>query len=146
MGMAELHGYKLKWHKRSSDGSGKCDVVETDSAGAVVFGVLFRIAAAEKPALDRAEGVGRGYDEKLATVIWNGESRNSTTYSAAARDESLRPYTWYRALVVAGAREHCLPAGYVARLEDAEAIEDPNRERHARHMAMVSNRQGEAER
>lgn len=144
LGMATLDGHELRWHKRSRDESGKCDVVESATAGAVVFGVLFQIAVAEKPALDRAEGVGSGYEEKTATVTCNGESHNASIYFATDIEDSLQPYSWYKALVVAGAKEHCLPAAYVAQLEAAEAVKDPDAGRHASNMAMVNDSPGTA--
>jgi gamma-glutamylcyclotransferase len=139
VGIATLVGHELRWHKRSRDESGKCDVVETALAGAVVLGVLFRIALAEKPALDSAEGLGNGYEEKTVTVTCNGEAHNAFAYFATDIDDSLRPYTWYKALVVTGAKEHGLPAGYVARLELVEAQGDPDHMRHAKNMATVND-------
>ena len=50
----------------------------------------------------------------------------------------LKPYTWYKTLVVAGAREHCLPVAYVAQLEAAESFDDSNGNRHARNMVMAN--------
>jgi hypothetical protein len=41
----------------------------TGSAGDRVEGVLFRIKRTEKPDLDRAEGLGRGYDETSVDVV-----------------------------------------------------------------------------
>ena len=145
IGIATLEGHELRWHKRSRDESGKCNVVESAAAGAVVFGVLFQIAVAEKPALDRAEGVGSGYEEKSATVTCNGESHNASIYFATDIEDSLQPYTWYKALVVAGAKEHCLPAAYVAQLEAAEAVKDPNAGRHTSNMVMANDAPGMAQ-
>ena len=31
IGIAELRGHELRWHKRSKDGSGKCDIVAVDT-------------------------------------------------------------------------------------------------------------------
>jgi gamma-glutamylcyclotransferase (GGCT)/AIG2-like uncharacterized protein YtfP len=145
LGMGTLEGHELLWHKRSADGSVKCDVVETPTAGAVVFGVLFRIAKAEERALDKAEGVGRGYERGTVTVTCDGESHSASIYFATDIDDSLRPYTWYKALVVAGAKEHGLPAAYVAHLEAVAAVMDPDAGRHKSNMAMVNNSPGTAQ-
>ena len=55
------------------------------------------------------------------------------TYVAdqSAVDEAVRAYSWYKELVVKGAREHPLPDEYIAQLEsvDAEADHDAERER-----------------
>jgi AIG2 family protein len=133
LGMAELHGHELRWHKRSRDGSGKCDVVQTNDASAVVYGVLYEISVGEKLALDKAEGLGNGYEAKNAEVAFNDAPRMASIYHATDIDPSLKPYTWYKAFVVAGAKEHNLPGKYIERLVATEAIEDPDRERHSRN-------------
>lgn len=136
-GIAELHGYELRWHKKSRDGSGKCEIVQTDEHGASVFGVLFEIARSDKTALDRAEGLGAGYDEAQVQVLFDTDKYTATAYVATTTDPKLKPYTWYRALVVAGAEEHGLPADYVARLKAAPADHDQDRARHDRMMALI---------
>lgn len=52
-------------------------------------------------------------------------------------DDSLQPYTWYKALVVAGAREHRLSEDYVSDLERVDAFVDPDRERERRERALL---------
>jgi hypothetical protein len=55
------------------------------------------------------------------------------TYTAEAShiDTTLRPYSWYKRFVVDGAREHALPAGYIAQIDAVPAEEDRNRSRDA---------------
>ena len=60
MGIAILDGYRLVFHKKSVDGSAKCDLVLDDASKA--YGVLFQMKEEELPFLDRAEGVGFGYE------------------------------------------------------------------------------------
>jgi len=138
IGIAELPGHELRWHKRSSDGSGKCDVVASADPDASVFGVLYEIALREKAALDRAEGLGAGYEEIEIEVRCGGSPVVAKAYLATDTDSALRPYTWYRALVVAGAKEHGLPAHYVERLESVPANEDENQARHDERMALIA--------
>ena len=133
LGVAELHGYELQWHKRSQDGSGKCDVVKANTPSAIVYGVLYEMPMSEKPALDAAEGLGKGYDEKNAEVSFKGATRTISVYYATDIDPTLKPYTWYKAFVVAGAKEHEIPATYIERLVATDAMEDPNPERHNRN-------------
>ena len=108
-----------RWHKRGRDGSGKCDIVfagaDSDDA---VWGVLFRIADRERAALDRAEGLGIGYIETIVPVVTAAGSCHAVTYQAKAgqTDAALRPFAWYKAHVLRGAREHGLPADCVAAL------------------------------
>ncbi len=135
IGVAELPGHELRWHKRSRDGSGKCDIVASDAAS--VFGVLYEIANDEKPDLDRAEGLGAGYEEIEIEVLCGGESLKVKAYRATDTDPARRPYTWYRALVLAGAKEHGLPAPYIAGLESVPADQDPDRARHDKRMGLI---------
>ena len=138
IGIAELPGHELRWHKRSSDGSGKCDIVSCEAADVSVFGVIYEIAAHEKRALDRAEGLGAGYEEIDIEVHCDGERVAAKAYRATDTDPALRPYSWYRALVIAGAKEHGLPASYIAGLESVLTDEDTNRTRHDERMALIA--------
>ena len=140
LGVAELHGHELKWHKRSKDGSGKCDVVLSKDEKRIVYGVLFEIAESEKRELDKAEGLGNGYEEKQAPVVFEGKSRAVTLYSATNTDSSLKPYTWYKAFVVAGAKEHKLPSEYRRKLEAVEATQDPDSKRHERNTQLLKGK------
>lgn len=138
LGVATLSGHQLRWHKLSKkDGSGKCDVVAA-TPEAEVYGVLFAIALAEKPKLDAAEGLGAGYAERHVVVVHRGRPVTATMYYATNINAALKPYSWYRELVVAGAREHGLPEAYVAALEGVPVIQDADGKRHAENMALVT--------
>jgi hypothetical protein len=142
--MAELRGYDLQWHKRSTDGSGKCDVAQSNDESIKVYGVLYEIPVEEKPALDRAEGLGSGYEEKAVEVAFRGAPRSASVYYAIDIDTSLKPYTWYKKLVVAGAKEHALPVSYIDRLMATDAVVDPDRGRHNRNWPLlITNRAGQ---
>jgi hypothetical protein len=127
---AKLPGYKLCFHKRSKDGSSKCDAFETGSDNHVVWGVVFNIPSSEKKALDKAEGLGAGYNEKTVDLITrSGDHINAITYYAdkTAIAEGLSPYSWYKDLVLRGAVEHDLPPHYIASFIDAvTATIDPD--------------------
>lgn len=141
IGVAVLKRHRLCWHKVSKkDGSGKCDAATTDAEGEVVHGVLYEIARAEKLKLDKAEGLGAGYDEKEVIVECQGLPVRARMYYATNTDPSLKPWSWYKAHVVAGAREHGLPAAYLAVIEGVEAAQDPDAKRHAEQMALIPNR------
>lgn len=112
VGVAILKDHSLKFRKRSVDGSGKCDIVAAPPKH-VVYGVVFRMNASEKNALDTAEGFGKGYDRKSVRVaLTNGSECECVSYYATTTDESLTPYDWYLALVSAGAEQHGLPSEY----------------------------------
>ena len=73
IGIGQLVGHALRWDKRSwQDGSGKCDAEATSRSDDVVWGVLFEVEPEDKPALDKAEGVGAGYLEETVNVLTEG--------------------------------------------------------------------------
>ena len=137
VGTATLHGHVLHWHKAGRDGSGKCDIVPTASPGCLVHGVLYELARDEKYLLDAAEGLGQGYDEEEVSVETAFGPALAWTYRATATDPRLLPFTWYRALVVAGAREHGLPADYIQALAAVRAREDSDAARASLHWALA---------
>jgi len=136
MGVATLHGHRLAFHKPGSrDGSAKCDIVEDFSA--TVFGVLYTVEVVDKVALDRIEGLGRGYAEKrVELVLRSGERVWGSTYVATLVDTTLRPFGWYKRHVLEGAREAGLPAAYIAAIEAVAAAEDPDAAREAGELAI----------
>ncbi|KWK20732.1 hypothetical protein WT77_23160 [Burkholderia stagnalis] len=138
LGVAILLGHQLRWHKASKDGSGKCDVVAT-AAEDSVYGVLYELALTEKASLDRAEGLGSGYSERQVEVIFHGRKMLVSLYYATAINSTLKPYYWYKELVIAGARQHGLPPEYIHMLESEEAIEDTNLARHAENVALLKS-------
>jgi gamma-glutamylcyclotransferase len=137
VGAAVLAGHALRWHKVGQDGSGKCDVVAL--SGSEVHGVLYDIPIGEKPRLDAAEGLGHGYEERGVVVRVAEADRACTLYQATHVDAALPPYSWYKALVLAGARQHALPANYVAMLEAVTAVQDGDAARHEKHMALAAD-------
>lgn len=141
LGVAELKHHSLRFHKRGGDGSGKCNVVHTGAATDSVIGVVYQMAAAERHLLDRAEGLGNGYELAENTVSSDDISEHEVFYyqaPVAHTDESLLPFTWYKQLVVEGARIHALPAHYVNLLETIRAHNDPDAARSALHLDILT--------
>ena len=137
IGPGVLAGHRLAFHKVSKDGSAKCDLVESGSSR--VQGVLFEIDESDKPKLDRVEGLGDGYDQKTVDVLLQSAvSKSAFTYFATDVDAGLKPYSWYKRHLLEGAREARLPPAYIEMLEQVGAIEDPDREREARELAIYS--------
>ncbi len=139
LGRASLLGYELRWHKRGADQSGKCSVVPSGSVAAVVHGALFAIPKAEKHLLDRVEGLGNGYGEITVRVESSRGATSAQTYVAASThiDDSLRPYAWYRDLVVSGAEFPDLPADYVESLRLVVAQQDRDASRAKRNWVFL---------
>lgn len=126
--IGQLLGHALRWDKRSErDGSGKCDAEATSLKDDVVWGVLFELDPEDKPALDKAEGAGDGYLEKSVNILTEDGLVTAVTYCATDKEPTLRPYHWYKALVIAGAREHGLPPSYRSRLELVVTVSDTGR-------------------
>jgi hypothetical protein len=97
---------------------------------------VYEISNADKQRLDAIEGVGRGYADSVVDIPGFSDCR---TYRAEAEfvDDSLRPYEWYRDLVLVGCRSHGFPEAYVARVEAIASIEDPDAERRERHRQLL---------
>jgi gamma-glutamylcyclotransferase len=138
LGRHALKEHDLRFHKSSKDGSGKCDAFYTGDHVDIVFGALFDISPGEKSALDKAEGLGYGYEEKsVAVLASDGSSREATTYFATEIDEYLKPYTWYLNHVLVGAGETSLPDDYVQwKISAIGSIQDADRKRDARERAV----------
>jgi len=141
IGVGRLTGHVLRWDKRSAnDGSGKCDAEATGREEDVVWGVLFELDAKDKPALDQAEGLGAGYAEKSVKILTDAGAVTAVTYCATEKDPALRPYHWYKTLVIAGAREHGLPIHYRSQLELAVTVSDRDHARSRRQEALGPSR------
>lgn len=142
VGVGLLRGHMLQWHKVAKDGSGKCDIATTQE-DSFVYGVLYEIPANEKKNLDRAEGLGYGYEEKQVSIEMGATTHEATAYYATSVDQSIVPFTWYKALVVAGAIEHGLPPEYVEKLRASPAKQDPDAKIHAQNMALAGGAEGQ---
>jgi hypothetical protein len=77
--IAKLPRHVLKFHKRCKDGSGKCNAFETGNPVDELYGVVFEIDEADRPGLDRAEGRGKGYEDKM--VHLDGPNGNLTAHT-----------------------------------------------------------------
>ena len=90
----------------------------------------------ERAKLDQIEGVGFGYS--IEVIDAPGFSECFTYVATASHiDEKLRPYSWYKELVLVGCDALGLPSDYIATIEAVTTIDDPDRERHANNMKIV---------
>jgi hypothetical protein len=135
--VATLSGYELRWHKVSKDGSGKCDVVKSPQKN--VLGVVFEVLSSEKPVLDAEEGLGKGYEEMSVALDTANGPLKVQTYYATNIDPTIAPYTWYKALVIAGAKQHGLPDAYISALEQVAAEDDRDVERAKKNFALAAS-------
>jgi len=122
---ASLPGYQFKFNKKSTDGSGKANIIKTGSENDVVWGVVYEIPEVERKSLNRAEGI--GYEKMILPIIKeNGESEKTLVYIAIKSkylDPSLKPTSKYKKYCTDGAKEFKLPLTYLKSLEDFEALE-----------------------
>ena len=137
VGCAKLEEHTLKFHKKSRDGSGKCDAAYMGCRTDIVFGVVFEITISQLHLLNKIEGLGNGYEQKKVPVITeDGDVLDALTYYATDIDSSLKPYEWYKKHVLFGANEHGLPANYIATVEEFDAISDFNKKRQEEELGI----------
>ena len=137
VGSCTLRAHDLRFHKASRDSSGKCDAFHTENPDDYIVGVLFEISACEKKYLDKAEGLGHAYEEKIVVVEdVSGSEVIAITYYALIIDESLKPYSWYKNHVLVGAKESSLPEPYIQKIDAVECVDDLDQEREEKQRAI----------
>lgn len=139
VGVYTLSQHLLKFHKSSKDGSGKCDAYFTGNGVDKVMGVLYEIESDDKQNLNKAEGLGYGYTKKQVEVLGSsGDKVQAITYIATNINGKLKPYSWYKKHVLVGAIEAGLPPDYITLIESFKDIEDPDKNREVRELALHS--------
>lgn len=128
-----LSDWSLYFHKRSKDGSAKCNIL---LGGDGIHIAIFDISAADKLTLDKIEGLGLGYSEILLNVPEIGDCA-SYVADESHIDDSLDPYDWYKELVLVGARAHGFPEDYLNRISSLPAREDPDPNRRVKRWKTV---------
>lgn len=140
IGVFTLVEHSLRFHKVSKkDGSAKCDALFTGNPNDYIVGALFEISDEDKGSLDRAEGLGNGYQKKRVLVNDSQDKAiEAVTYYATNTDPSLLPYSWYLYHVIYGAKETGVPADYLDAVSATKSKEDPDKERDARERSIYS--------
>lgn len=132
-----LRGHSLRFHKSGRDGSAKCDAFATDAGEDWLYGLLWRIERGSRDRLDRAEGLGMGYEIRDVEIeLTSGQVFEAFTYCATLIDPRLHPFDWYLEHVIRGARQANLPPGYIEALLRQPCIPDPDTERAALERAI----------
>ncbi len=129
---AFIEGFKLMCNKVSNTGSSKGNIVKSNNQGDIVWGVVFEIDESEKSNLDRAEGLGQGYNE--TTLTFTDKDNNSIEAQVYLADDNsidnqLKPFDWYKLFILDGAKQNQLPEDYIEKIEsfDFEVDKDENR-------------------
>lgn len=140
---AYLPGYKFVCNKISKDGSAKANIIKSGIPSDLVWGVLFNIDNKEKPLLDKAEGLGLGYNEDTLTFF----DQLSNSYSAQVYiadnnsiNNNLLPFDWYKEFIVTGGIQNHLPAEYISQLQSIICIDDPDEERKLKNYSILSGK------
>lgn len=125
--------WSLHFHKRSNDGSGKCNIL---AGGDGIHVAIFDISVEDKLTLDKIEGLGRGYSETFLRIPDIGDC---VTYVAQQShiDGFLAPYDWYKELVLMGARVHGFPDEYLSSISSLPARRDPDPDRRVKRWETV---------
>lgn len=139
LGHAHLANHRLTFNKRSNDGSGKCTVVASGSIEDGVWGVLFELDVRQKQILDRHEG--NGYRDRKIVIRQSHGTVSAFTYVSSQdwTDDSCRPYSWYKQLVLAGALQSGLPRAYIAHIERISCARDHDGKRERAHHTLISD-------
>ena len=97
---------------------------------------VYEISLDDKRRLDGIEGVDRGYSDKIVDVP--GYSACATYIGQPTHIEAgLRPYDWYRELVMLGCRYHGFPDDYMDRIAMFATQTDPDAERHRQNWQLI---------
>lgn len=129
VGVARKPKHALTFHKRSSDGSSKCNMFNSETG--LIYGAIYRLNPDHKNELDKFESNGYGYIDKQITLEHNESKYNCFTYLAQKSHivGNLNPYHWYKKLVILGAQYLQFPDAYISSIEAVESIEDPDTSR-----------------
>ena len=91
----------------------------------------------------------RDSERQKQKLITMGKAKGFVTYdevnshmpeeivSSDQIDDWLYPYTWYKRLVIAGAREHGFPPDHIVEIQRVEARPDPDSSRRARYESLL---------
>ena len=96
-GICVITGWRLTFRKRSNDGSAKCDADRTGQPSDELWIAVFNILESEEKALDRAEGLGHGYQKEEIQLTMNGKDLTAKIYLADQKAiVTDAPYDWYK--------------------------------------------------
>ena len=133
LGATLMENWCLRFNKLGKDGSGKCNIIESE--GEFVYGVLYQISLRQKEKLDAFE---TGY-KTICLQIPNVGKCVSYTAVEIADDSVYAPYDWYRELVLIGANRYGFPPTYIAMLEKQKIVKDPDDTRRTKNLKILES-------
>lgn len=120
-----LDDYQLRFDLPVGPGErGVANVVP--APGSRVWGVSYRITAADAARLDRTEGVHLGYYQRAAVAVHSPAAGplSAFTYRSAYGINGRKPSARYLGIILEGARHHGLPDEWIGYLEGLELAVD----------------------
>ncbi len=114
-----LLNYEVQFNFLSKTYSGGVTGVEP-APGKLVRGVVYDVSPEDLSHLDIIEGVPRGiyYRQRIIAVAEAGELVEAETYRTTVPKGPFKPKRRYLGLMLKGAKEHSLDAGYIRELEE----------------------------
>ena len=139
-GVVELPGWRLCFDKRGADGSAKANLRPAPGSDYCAWAAIYRVRPEQMPALDRFEGCGGGYETFRFDVPVEGRWQAALAYLTPSHwtSDSMRPYDWYQALILAGAAWLRLPEVYIESLAASPVIVDPDAGRRRARLALAA--------
>ncbi|MEL7085633.1 MAG: gamma-glutamylcyclotransferase family protein [Cyanobacteria bacterium P01_A01_bin.3] len=134
-----VRGRCLVFHKIGRDGSAKCDALLSAHSNSTVFGALYQLDPQDIPTLDKFEALGAGYNREILSISTETRTLQAFAYIAQAQyvNPDLKPFHWYKQLVIAGAKLHQFPVPYIASIAAIDTIPDPKIERAAQNLGVL---------
>lgn len=119
IGRARLQGSKMVFNKKSADGSGKANLIESPEGA--VWGVVYEMQHDELLMLDRYK---IGYHRIGVCVYAEKDPLTAYTHLSTSLTDRPLPYRWYKGLVLKGALENGLPDEYLEYLKNTPCVEE----------------------
>ncbi len=141
VGVADHPKHKLTFHKKSIDGSSKCNMFNSCNKSDLIYGAIYKLKPEHKNELDKFEGKGSGYIDNQIMLKLNGNDYTCFTYLAQQSHivENLKPYHWYKKMVILGTKYLDFPKNYISSIEIVESIEDSNTKRRKEKESLIED-------
>ena len=141
IGVAKHSNHKLNFHKKSNDGSSKCNMFNSDTESDLIYGAIYKLQPEHKSELDKFEGKGYGYIDNQIMLKHNENEYTCFTYLAQQTHiaDNLKPYHWYKKLVILGAQYLEFPNSYISSIEAIESMEDLDLPRRKEKEALIES-------
>ncbi|MCG6885651.1 MAG: gamma-glutamylcyclotransferase [Proteobacteria bacterium] len=141
IGVATNPNHRLTFHKKSNDGSSKCNMFDSRSESDMIYGAIYKLKQEHKNELDRIEGKGFGYIDSQITLNHHGVEYTCFSYLAQQSHivQNVKPYHWYKKLVVLGAQYLDFPPPYISSIDAVESIEDPDPTRRKENKLLIKS-------